>query len=161
VRLGSDCEGIIIRGENNSGKTVYLRSVGSAALLAQNGLPIPCGSDNAVCGIFSGIFTQFAAAEKEFEAGNDAGRFEQEVRELAAVIESAVSDSLVLLNESFQTTAYAEGADGMYHILRYLTRGRIRWVIVTHLPDLAPMFGGGIMRLRTEDGYKLSTVDVL
>jgi len=160
--LDDTSDGIIIRGENNSGKTVFLRSAGSAALLAQNGLPIPCDGENASCGIFGGIFTQFAAAEKEFEAGNDAGRFEQEVRELAAVIDKAVPDSLVLLNESFQTTAYSEGADGMYHILKYLTSQRIKWVIVTHLPELAPMFGdGNVVRMRTVEGYKLEKVNEL
>jgi len=170
VLLAPDTDGVIIRGENNSGKTVFLRSAGSAALLAQNGLPIPCGAvgedenARAVCGIFGGIHTQFAAAEKEFEAGNDAGRFEQEVRELAAVIENAKSNSLVLLNESFQTTAYTEGAEGMYHILRYLTANGIKWVIVTHLPELSGHFEGGserIVRMRTSEGYRLTEAEKL
>ncbi len=153
IMLDDATEGITIRGENNSGKTVYLRSVGCAAMLAQNGLPIP--AETATCGIFSGIFTQFAAGEKEFEVTSDAGRFEQEVREIAAVIDAVDERSLVMLNESFQTTAYAEGAVGLYGVLRYLTEIDVKWIAVTHLPTLEGMFGDEVVRLRTTEGFKL------
>ncbi len=109
--------GTILFGENGSGKTVYLRSIGTAQLLAQAGLPIP--ADKADMRLYTQVVTQFSEGEKEFERGNDAGRLEQEVRELHMVVDTLRSGALVLLNETFQTTAYAEGAEGLIPILDF------------------------------------------
>lgn len=75
-----DRMGSVLLGKNGSGKTVFLRSFGSLWVLAQSGLPIP--AESARMTLKSGVFTQFSEGEKEFVPGNDAGRFEQEVREL-------------------------------------------------------------------------------
>ena len=145
--------GILITGENNSGKTVYLRSVGTAQLLFQAGLPVPC--ESARMRIFSAVYTCYAAAEKEFVSGNDAGRFEQEVRVLSQLAERIQPNSLLLLNEVFQTTAYSEGAEGLYHILNYFTRHGVNFIAVTHLKELVPLYGGRIRHLVTAPGYRI------
>lgn len=151
--IGGSKEGILVFGKNNSGKTVYLRSIGTAQLLAQAGFPVT--AKKAKIGIRSGVFTQFAAAEKEFEEGNEAGRFEQEVREIAALVDKSDKNALILFNETFQTTAYSEGAEGLYHVLRYLSSVKTHWVLVTHLSGLLGRFGDNIASLRTTDRYKL------
>lgn len=144
--------GTVVFGENNSGKTVYLRSVGTAQLLAQAGLPVPART--AQMQINGRLTTQFSEAEKEFERGNDAGRFEQEVRELAAVVDSLEPGSFVLLNETFQTTAYAEGAEGLYHILRFFRENGIRYLLVSHLRQLDDMLDrSSVNVLETQPGY--------
>jgi Mismatch repair ATPase (MutS family) len=153
--------GIIITGNNNTGKTVFLRSIGAAQLLAQAGLPVLART--AEVRVRSGVYTLYAAAEKEFTAGNDAGRFEQEVRMLASMLDSIKPSALVLLNELFQTTAYSEGAEGLYHILRYLRSGDAgaEYVAVTHLTDLVELIGDNAVHLHTLDGerqYKLARV---
>ncbi|MHB1364847.1 MAG: MutS-related protein [Eubacteriales bacterium] len=151
VCIEPDTKGILIRGENNSGKTVFLRSVGTAQLLAQAGLPIP--AKTASVSVMNGISTQFAASEKEFTSGNEAGRFEQEVRELSAMIDNNKPDSLVLLNETFQTTAYNEGAEGLYHILNYLSARGVKWILVTHLHELFDRFAENeIMKMASDKG---------
>ena len=151
---GNSLRGMIVFGENNSGKTVFLRSLGSVQLLAQAGLPIP--ADGAKMPICTQIMTQFSEAEKEFERGNDAGRFEQEVRELASVIDDLDPGALILLNETFQTTAYDEGAEGLYHILNYFTAQKIRFLLVSHLHQLEGRFSGGEVGVyRTQPGYKV------
>ena len=71
--------------------------------------------------------------------------------------------ALVLLNELFQTTAYPEGADGLYHILRYLRSPAVGgdFIAVTHLRELVGLFGDGALHLNTLDGdrqYKLEVV---
>lgn len=145
--------GILITGENNSGKTVYLRSVGMAQLLFQAGLPVPC--ESARMRILSAVHTCYAAAEKEFVSGNDAGRFEQEVRVLSQLAERIQPNSLLLLNEVFQTTAYSEGAEGLYHILNYFMRHGVNFIAVTHLKELVPLYGGRIRHLVTAPGYRI------
>ena len=126
--------GLLVFGNNGSGKTVYLRSLGSAQILAQAGLPLPC--DYAKISLFSQLATQFSEAEKEFCTGNDAGRFEQEVRELAEMVNTLKEGAFVLLNETFQSTAYAEGAEGLYHLLVHFSALNIRWILVSHLNQL-------------------------
>lgn len=157
VHFSEKIRGILIRGENNSGKTVYLRSVCCAQLMAQIGLPV-CAA-TARIGLRNCLYTQFAAGEKEFSADNDAGRFEQEVREVVKIIDALVPGSLVILNETFQTTAYSEGAEGLYPILNYINEMGGGWILVTHLHDLFDRLSGeSIVKMQTMHGaeqYKL------
>ncbi len=152
--LGKDNGGLLVFGNNGSGKTVYLRSIGTMQILAQAGLPIPC--ESAEITLFSQLATQFSEAEKEFCEGNDAGRFEQEVRELAAMVDTLKEGSLVFLNETFQSTAYAEGAEGLYHLLKHFSALNIRWILVSHLRQLEEMFENNeVTILHTAEGYKI------
>ncbi|MBO5111152.1 MAG: hypothetical protein J6D21_10625 [Clostridia bacterium] len=157
VHFAENVRGILIRGENNSGKTVYLRSICCAQLMAQSGLPV-CAA-TAKVGLRRSLYTQFASGEKEFSAGNDAGRFEQEVREVVKIIDALLPGSLVILNETFQTTAYSEGAEGLYPILNYINQMGGGWILVTHLHDLFDRFSDeGIVKMQTMHGaqqYKL------
>lgn len=150
--------GMLIRGENNTGKTVYLRSIGCAQLLAQAGLPVL--AENAVISVRSGIFSHFAAAEKDFTCDaipDVAGRFEEEVKELADIIAVIKPNSLVMLNETFQTTAYDEGAEGIYHIINHLRKKGAAIVFVTHLTALFERNLGGMTTATTAPGYKIVT----
>ena len=146
--------GVLITGENNSGKTVYLRSVGTAQLMFQSGLPIP--AESAYMKIRSAVKTAYAAAEKEFTAGNDAGRFEQEVRVLSELFGSMPENSLLLANEIFQTTSYSEGAEGLFYILRSLGARGVSFILVTHLRELIPRFNDDALHLATSERFKLT-----
>lgn len=133
-----ELEGMLIRGSNNTGKTVFLRAVGIAQIFAQSGLPV-C-ADNATVSVKSGIYSHFSAAEEDFTVGDTAGRFEGEVRCIANILDSIKPHALLLLNETFQTTAYSEGANGMYDILSVLPRLKTKYIFVTHLIDLYDRF---------------------
>ena len=107
--------------------------------------------------MFSQLATQFSESEKEFCEGNDAGRFEQEVRELAAMVAVLKKGSLVFLNETFQSTAYAEGAEGLYHLLKHFSALNIRWILVSHLRQIEEIFHGkDVAVLHTTEDYSLS-----
>ena len=153
--------GTLVIGKNNSGKTVYLRSVGAAVLLAQCGLPVP--AESAVISVRQGIYTTFAKAEGELVPLSSAGRFEEEVAQLSAILGRVRPGSLLLLNETFQTTAYDEGAEGMYHILTYLASMGCSFIFVTHLMKLKEMYRGreDICVMKTSDDprtrYHLNT----
>ncbi len=148
---GSDksMPGMLIHGANNSGKTVFLRSVGSAILLAQCGLPIPAKAGKI--SVRRRLYTQFATAEGELIAGSVAGRFEEEAAVLARMLDEMEPDSLLLLNETFQTTAYGEGADGIYPILRYIGDCGGAFVFVTHLTALLAKMEGEVVIARTSE----------
>ena len=153
----SDKEGgILIRGKNNTGKTVFLRSIGIAQIFAQAGLPI-CSPD-ANISIRKRVFSHFSSAEEELIEGDVAGRFESEVKEVANIINNIEPHSLVLFNETFQTTSYDEGKDAIYTILLLLTKIKTQFIFVTHLTGLFETMIGGVMMLETDSGenkYKL------
>ena len=72
--------------------------------------------------------------------------------------------SLLLLNETFQTTAYDEGADGMAPILEYLSALGCGFIFVTHLTRLTELYrtAPGVTVMRTSDDprtrYKISVL---
>jgi DNA mismatch repair ATPase MutS len=142
---------MLVTGRNNSGKTVYLRSIGTAVLLAQCGCPVT--AEFAEISVRRRIFTAFARAEGELVPLSSAGRFEEEVAEIAAIVGDMEPDSLLLLNETFQTTAYDEGAEGMAPILAYLSALGCGFIFVTHLTRLIEMLRGtpGVTVMRTSD----------
>jgi len=137
VRLSGAETGILIRGNNSTGKTVYLRSIGTAQLMSQAGLPV-CAR-RASISMRNAIFTQFSSAEKEFVVGDTAGRFEGEVQEVAHILDHIKPHSLVLLNETFQTTAYIEGARGIFDILRIFPKIDVKFIFVTRMTKLFEM----------------------
>ena len=139
VSLQSDDSGILIRGLNKTGKTSYLRAIGLSQLFAQAGLPV-C-AESAAVSIRSAVYSHFSSAEEEFKAGDRAGRFEGEVQAISKIMDNIQPYSLLLLNETFQTTAYDEGTEGIFHILGILPCDKIKskYVFVTRLNGLFDM----------------------
>lgn len=147
--MPASAPGVLVTGANNSGKTVFLRSVGSAILLGQAGFPV-CGHSAAITPVQS-LTSVFAAAEKADGVGSEAGRFEEEVHLLSDAVDRAAPGELILLNEPFQTTAYHEGAEGLAAILRYLQAQGTRWILVTHLDALPPLMEDALRMVSGED----------
>ncbi len=134
LTLSADRAGLLVKGLTDSGKTVYLRAIGAAQLFAQAGLPVL--ADSAEMSIRRGFFSHFSSAEEDFLTGDTAGRFEQEAKEIARILSELQPYSLLLLNETFQTTSYREGTESMYDILRFLPKCKTKYVFVTHLTRL-------------------------
>ncbi len=132
--LKSGQAGLLVKGLTDSGKTVYLRAIGAAQLFAQAGLPVL--AESAEMSVRRGFFSHFSSAEEDFLAGDTAGRFEQEAKEIARIIGELQPYSLLLLNETFQTTSYREGTESMYDILRFMPKLKTKYVFVTHLTRL-------------------------
>jgi len=119
---------MLVRGENSSGKTVYLRSIGIAQFFAQAGLPV-CAASGTVS-VRKHIFTQFSSEEK------DLGRFEEEVKEVSLIFNSISAYDMVLFNETFQSTAYGEAVDGLCDILYILSKLDCKTIFVTHITEM-------------------------
>ncbi|MBQ8696431.1 MAG: hypothetical protein IJ519_01815 [Clostridia bacterium] len=134
ISLSENGRGTVLFGNNGSGKTVFLRSVGTLRLFAQSGLPV-C-AEKASVSLAEQIITHFSQSEKDFAKGNDAGRFEQECSRIAETIDHLKTGSLVLFNEIFQSTAYEEGAKGLAPLLRWLSQNGVNWILVSHIHAL-------------------------
>ncbi len=145
--------GMVVMGDNNCGKTSFLRAVGSAVIFAQSGMFV-C-ADSFESSMRSGIFSHFSSAEKDFTIGDAAGRFEGEVIEIAKIINSLTPYSLVMLNETFQTTAYSEGAEGICDILEALPSINAKYIFVTHMKSVPKLLSDTeVTHLRAE-GFRL------
>ena len=158
LTLENGQNGAVLFGENGSGKTVFLRSLGTAQVLFQAGLPLPAlRIEMPVC---RNILSQFSSAENEKASTFDAGRFEGEVREIAQIAEQIRQGDLVLLNETYQTTAYAEGAEGLAAFLEYLRRGNVFFFAVSHLTELQNLVTTDTaLLLRSAENYTVVPIE--
>jgi len=153
LAIHAEDDGLLIRGQNNSGKTTYLRAIGISQVFAQAGLPVCAVSLTA--SIRTNIFTQFSSAEKEYIIGDTAGRFEGEVQDIAKIIDQLMPHSLLLLNETFQTTSYAEGTVGMHEILKVMPRVKTKYIFVTMLAGLFDRLENSNTVLLESDKYRI------
>ena len=149
VLIPKNVRGMLIRGENGAGKTTFLRSFGVAQILTQAGLPVP--ASKAALSIRQGIFTHFSAAEEKFAKGDTAGRFESEARAVSRIISALKPNSLILFNETFQTTAFAEGTNAMADILSILPRLAVQYIFVTHLTGLFERLDTGVIKYEFDE----------
>ena len=121
----------VIYGDNNTGKTCYLCCMALAQIFAQAGLPVPAISSKVFP--VSNIFSQFASKEK------DLGRFEEEVKEISNIFDMVDDRALILLNETFQSTAYEEIASPYMDILDTMTALGAYVYVVSHNKILVDM----------------------
>ncbi|MDD3171827.1 MAG: hypothetical protein PHO86_05860 [Bacilli bacterium] len=129
--MSKDDGGVLVVGENNTGKTVYTRAIGINQIFAQAGIFV--AAKKAKLRIFDQIVTCYASKES---SKFDGGRFETEVKELKEIIDKADEKTLIIINEVFQSTAESEGTEALYNVLSYLTFENITWLCVSHFLDL-------------------------
>lgn len=147
--IGAGKKGILILGDNHSGKTTFLRTVAILHILAAAGLPIP--AKNAKLSDFSLIMTVFAESEKKM---TDAGRFEQEASQISEAIDNIVPGSVVLLNEPFQSTNYDEGASALSDILNMFIKMNVRFILVSHIRQIENFIDkNDVLIIRTDSNY--------
>jgi DNA mismatch repair protein MutS len=119
----------ILTGPNSGGKTTYLRSVGLAQVMAQAGLFVTAQS--AQISPVDAIYTHFPALETRQQ-----GRLAEEATRLRTIFQGISEHSLVLLNETFATTASSEAIYLAQDMLCGLRMVSTRAIFATHLTEL-------------------------
>lgn len=61
---------------------------------------------------------------------------------IAKIVDEAPPGSLVILNETFQSTSYDEGASCLGAILRYFSDVGVSYMAATHMMQLRPVMSG-------------------
>ena len=123
---------LLISGPNTGGKTVLLKSLGLFAAMAQSGVPVPVATESRLA-IFDDIY---ADVGDEQSISASLSTFSAHVKNLAEVLRSATSASLVLIDELGSGTDPVEGAALGGAILEALTNRRSLSVATTHLGAL-------------------------
>jgi DNA mismatch repair protein MutS2 len=132
VDLGTDYVALIISGPNAGGKTVALKTIGLLVLMAQAGLPIPC-ADGTVVPVYDDVFADIGD-EQSIE--QTLSTFSAHIGNLARIVKSSTSHSLVLLDELGISTDPGEGAALAQAALSHFVEKGTDVVVTTHYSEL-------------------------
>ena len=138
----------IIIGANQSGKTTFLRALGTALVYARSGLPVP--AEKARLSVFKNLYTHFQRYDEDLK---NEGQLDTELAEMEKIVYSADKNSLVLMNESFSSTGQKDAKQIASDILSAFCHVGAKVVYVTHITDMRERLreGGHIGDLEKEN----------
>ncbi|HEY9225055.1 MAG TPA: DNA mismatch repair protein MutS, partial [Gemmatimonadaceae bacterium] len=135
LRLPQDARMIILTGPNMAGKSTILRQIGLIVLMAQIGSFVPAGA--ARVGIVDRIFTRVGASDNLVRGQST---FMVEMSETSAILHTATTRSLVLLDEIGRGTATYDGVSIAWAVTEHLhERVGCKTVFATHYHELTQL----------------------
>ncbi len=127
----------LITGPNMAGKSTYMRQIALIVIMAQIGSFVPAAS--AEIGIVDAVFTRVGASD-DLAAGQST--FMTEMSEVASILSTATSKSLVILDEIGRGTSTFDGMSIARAVLEYTNdRKKIgcKTLFATHYHELTEM----------------------
>ncbi len=146
IRLGRECQGLVVSGSNMSGKSTLLRTVGVNVVLAFAGAPVHAGSMRV------SPLSLGASLTTRDSLGEGTSRFYAEVTRIRRFMDLAAGPLplLYLLDEIFHGTNSHDRRIGADAVINGLLRHGAIGLVTTH--DLA------LTQIAAEPGSRLSNV---
>ena len=132
VEAGGEHPVLLITGPNAGGKTVALKTVGLAVMMAQAGLHLPVRE--AALGLFDDVFADIGDQQSIQQS---LSTFSSHIRTLRTFMERATSRSLVLLDELGTSTDPEEGTALAKAVLVHFAEQGVTLIATSHYRGVA------------------------
>jgi DNA mismatch repair ATPase MutS len=129
----------VVSGPNNGGKTTFARMFGQLHHLAALGLPVP--GREAHLFLPDRIFTHF---EREEAIETLHGKFDEELVRVHEILKRATSQSLIVMNESFNSTTLNDALFVGTEVMRQILEHGCLGVYVTFVEEIASLSGATV-----------------
>jgi DNA mismatch repair ATPase MutS len=125
---------MVVSGANQGGKTTFARLIGQVHYLA--GIGCPVAGREASLPLVDQVLTHF---EREERVETLSGKLEESLERMRRVLEQATRSSLLIMNESFDSTTVSDALFLDRAILRRVMERDMLCVCVTFLDELASL----------------------
>ena len=132
IKMNKDDKIIIITGPNTGGKTVTLKTVGLLSLMVQSGI-FPDSKKESSYAVFNNILADIGDEQSIEE---NLSTFSSHLTKVIKILNSELTNSLVLLDELGSGTDPKEGSALALSIIEELKKYNLKSIVTTHYTDL-------------------------